>query len=255
MFHKYEEPVISGSADEKGSGAVFFAGCNLKCVFCQNYKISHEGKGKIVGVKRLAKIFKKLEKHGALNINLVTPTHYTEQIKQALNIYKPNIPIVWNSGGYETASTIESLRGYVDVFLVDMKYADNELATRYSKAPNYVENCKAAIKKMKELQPQNIIENGHMKRGLIIRHLILPTHTDDSKKCLDFIANEIGKKTMVSIMSQYEPVYKASEYLEVNRKITPLEYKRVESYALKLGLTNAYTQELSSADSKYTPKF
>ena len=255
MFHHYEEPLISGDEKAKGSGAIFFTGCNLKCVFCQNYPISHENKGKSISVKKLAKIFKKLERKGALNINLVTPSHFTNQIIEALKIYKPQIPIVWNSNGYESKKTIEKLKEYVDVYLVDLKYMDNELSSKYSKASNYVENAKLAIKQMKLNQPMDKIENGLMKKGLIIRHLILPTHTNDSIKCLNFIHDEIGEDSIVSIMSQYEPRYNAKNHAEINRKITPLEYKRVVNHALKLNMTNCFTQDLSSADSKYTPKF
>lgn len=255
MFHHYEEPLISGNEKAKGSGAIFFTGCNLKCCFCQNFPISHENIGKDISIKKLAKIFKKLEKKGALNINLVTPSHFSMQIIEALKLYKPKIPIVWNSNGYENVETIKKLKDYVDVYLVDLKYMNNELSTKYSKATNYVENAKSSIKQMKQNQPEDIIENELMKKGLIIRHLILPTHTDDSIKCLDFIHDEIGENTIVSLMSQYEPRYNAHEYEEINRKITPLEYKRVVSYALKLNMTNCFTQDLSSADSKYTPKF
>lgn len=255
MLHKFEEPLISGTCNDKGSGAIFFSGCNLKCVFCQNYPISHNNKGKFISVKKLAKIFKKLERKGALNINLVTPTHFTNQIVDALNIYRPNIPIVWNSSGYESSGTIEKLKGFVDIFLVDLKYNDNSLALKYSKANNYVENAHKSILKMHELQPTNIIENGLMKKGIIIRHMVLPSHTSDSISCLNWINENLGNESIVSIMSQYEPRYNAAVYPEINRKITPLEYKRVTSHALKLNMTNCFTQDLSSADSKYTPKF
>lgn len=255
MLHHFEEPCISGNEKGSGSGAIFFAGCNLRCVFCQNYQISHLGKGKDISIKALANIFKKLEKQGAYNINLVTPTHFTNQIIEALKIYKPNISVVWNSGGYETVETIKRLEGLVDVYLVDLKYSSNELALKYSKAKDYVENNQEVIKEMIRQQSKNVFENGLLKNGVIIRHLILPTHTDDSLKCLDFVYKNFGKDCIVSLMSQYEPQYKANEYPEINRKITPLEYKRVVNHALKLGMMNCYTQELSSADSKYTPKF
>lgn len=255
MFHHYEEPIISGDENSKGSGAIFFAGCNLKCVFCQNYPISHKNKGKNISVKSLAKIFKKLEKSGANNINLVTPSHFTMQIIEALKVYKPQIPVVWNSSGYEKKETIELLKNHIDIYLVDLKYMDNELAKRYSGANNYVENATKAIMQMKKNQPKDVVENGLMKKGIIIRHLILPTHTIDSKKCLDFVSKNLGKDSIVSLMSQYEPRYDAVKYPEINRRITPLEYKRVVNYALGLGMMNCYTQELSSANSKYTPKF
>ena len=255
MFHHYEEPLISGEENSKGCGAIFFTGCNLRCAFCQNYPISHKNKGKNISIKKLANIFKKLEKSGALNINLVTPSHFTKQIIEALKVYKPQIPIVWNSNGYETAETIKQLKEYVDIYLVDLKYMDNNLSTKYSKAPNYVENATNSIKQMKLNQPKDVIKNNLMKKGLIIRHLILPTHTKDSINCFNFIHNEIGSDSIVSIMSQYEPRYKANEHAEINRKITPLEYKRVINHALNLNMTNCFTQDLSSADSKYTPKF
>lgn len=255
MLHHYEEPIISGTETDKGSGAIFFSGCNLRCVFCQNYKISAENKGEEISVEGLAEKFKELESLGALNINLVSPTHFCEQIIESLKIYKPKIPVVWNSNGYETEEMVEKLRDFVDIFLVDLKYAENDLAVKYSTAPNYFENAKRAIKKMRQIAPNDRIENGLMKAGIIVRHLVLPSHTNNSLKCLDFIANELGNKTIVSIMSQFEPMYRASEYPEINRHLTPLEYKRVVNHALKLGLTNAYTQELTSANKMYTPKF
>lgn len=255
MFHHYEEPLISGAENSKGSGAIFFTGCNLKCAFCQNHPISHGNKGKHISIHKLAKIIKKFEKQGALNINLVTPSHFSQQIIEALKIYKPKIPIVWNSNGYESKETISQLKNVVDVYLVDLKYMNNHLSTKYSKANNYVENATLAIKQMKINQPKDVIEEGLIKKGLIIRHLVLPTHTDDSLRCLSFIHDEIGKDSIVSIMSQYEPRYDAINFPEINRKITPLEYKRVVNHALKLNMTNCFTQELSSADSKYTPKF
>ena len=252
MLHRYEEPIISGT---RGSGAIFFSGCNLRCVFCQNYPISQGGKGKECTVDELINIFKYFEKIGAHNINLVSPTQFAYQIATALKTYKPKIPIVWNSNGYESSEMVEMLSGLVDIYLVDLKYSDNALALKYSRAKDYVENSYIAIMKMKEQQPVDIIENGLMKKGMIIRHLILPTHTSDSIKCLDFIAKNLGKDSIVSIMSQYEPRYDAKNYPEINRKIRPIEYKRVVNHALNLGLHNAYIQDLSSADSKYTPKF
>ena len=255
MLHHYEEPLISGGELDKGSGAIFFTGCNLKCVFCQNEPISHLGKGKKISVKKLIRIIKKLEKRGALNINLVTPTHFTMQIIETLKKYKPKVPVVWNSSGYEKPEIINMLKNYVDIYLVDLKYMDNNLAFRYSKAKDYVENSTQSIVQMRKNQPVDIIENGLMKKGIIVRHLVLPNNTSDSIKCLDFIANNIGKNTIVSIMSQYEPRYNALDYEEINRKITPLEYKRVVNHALKLNMLNCFTQDLSSANSDYTPKF
>lgn len=251
MLHHFEEPVISARA---GSGAVFFTGCNLSCVFCQNHKISQQKRGRSIGIKGLVKIFKKLVKKGAANINLVTPTHFSLQIIDALKIYKPPIPVVWNSSGYESVETIKMMEGLVDVFLVDYKYADNRLAKKYSAAPNYAETAQAAIREMKRQQPKDIVVDGVLTKGVIIRHLVLPTHTDDSINCLKFVAS-LDNKSIVSIMSQYNPVHNAHLYPEINRTLTPLEYKRVVSYALKLGMTNCYTQDLSSANTCDTPRF
>ena len=252
MLHQFEETIISVG---KGSGAIFFSGCNLRCEFCQNFPISHKIKGKKVGAKGFVKIFKKLEQMGAENINLVTPSHYTSQIVDALKIYKPKIPVVWNSNGYETIDMIESLRGLVDVFLVDLKYSNNELAIKYSKAPNYVKISRKAILKMRELAPKDIIENGKMLSGLIVRLLVLPSHTFDSIGSLKFVLDKLGAETIVSIMSQYEPRYNVYLYPEINRKLSPVEYKRVVSFARNNNMTNCFTQDLTSANSIYTPKF
>ncbi len=257
MFHHFEEPIISGTKEHgsKGSGAIFFSGCSLRCVYCQNHVISQGGKGRAVSIKKLVKIFKYFERKKANNINLVTPTHFTNEILSALKIYRPKIPVVWNTGGYELPSTIRQLKGYVDIFLTDLKYMDDDLAFRYSGAKNYVENATAALAEMKKIQPKDVVENGLMKRGLIVRHLVLPTHTADSKACLDHISQHLGSDTIVSIMSQYTPCHKAKDYPEIARPLTPLEYKRVVAYAEKLGLKNAYTQSLDSASLAYTPKF
>lgn len=255
MVHNYEEPVISGGEDGRGSGAIFFTGCSLKCVYCQNDPISHGGKGEEYTREELIEEMKKLEDKGVLNINFVTPTHFADKIIDALKMYRPNIPIVWNSSGYETEEMVEKLRDYVDIYLVDLKYMDNALALRYSGAPNYVECAIRAILKMRENQPIDIIENGVMKKGVIVRHLVLPSHTTDSIRCIDFVADHLGTDTIMSIMSQYEPRYNAVKYPEINRKLTPLEYKRVVSHAEKRGMDNSYIQDLTSADSKYTPKF
>lgn len=255
MLHHYEEPVISGGESDVGSGAIFFTGCNLRCVYCQNTPISHSDLGKEYTVDEFVQEMKDLESQGAWNINLVTPTHFVDLIIQALDKYKPTIPIVWNSSGYESVEIVEKLKDYVDIYLVDLKYMNNELATKYSKAPNYVESATKSILQMRKNQPRDIIENGRMKKGVIIRHLILPSHTVDSIRCIDFIADNLGVDTIVSIMSQYEPRYDAVEFSEINRKITPLEYKRVVNHALNRQMNNCYTQDLSSADSKYTPDF
>ena len=252
MLHKWEEPVIS---DGNGSGAIFFSNCSLKCVFCQNYQISHNGIGEEITALQLANIFKDLEKQGANNINLVSPTHYTKQIIQALNIYKPKIPIVWNTSGYEKVETIKMLKDYVDIYLTDLKYVDENISLKYSGAKDYFKYCSSAIMQMRENQPQDIIENGIMKKGMIVRHLVLPSNIKDSKKVLDFINKNLSNNTMISLMSQYIPYYKANNFKEINRTLKPLEYKIVVNYANKLGFSNGFVQDLTSADSKYTPKF
>ncbi len=256
MLHHFEEPIISGEpCDERGSGTIFFGCCNMKCVYCQNWEISHEGKGEEVSVLCLAYLMEYLEKQGAYNINLVTPTHYADKIIEALKIYKPNIPVVWNTSGYEKPEVIESLRGYVDIFLTDLKYASSELSSKLSKAPDYFEYATKSILKMREVVGEDVIESGLMKKGIIIRHLVLPNASKDSCKILEWILRNLGNSTIVSIMNQYLPFYKAKEMSEMNRKVTPLEYKRVVSKAISLGFDNAYIQDADSADDGYVPPF
>ena len=250
-LHKWEEPVITG---KNGSGTVFFSGCNLKCIYCQNYKISHENYGKYITYEKLAEIFKKLESEGASNINLVSPSHYVEAIKKALDIYRPNIPIVYNSSGYDSVETIEELKDYIDIFLVDFKYFDSELSNKLSKAPDYPEVAKSAILKMRQLIPEEIYDGDVLKKGVLIRHLVLPNHTDDSIKILEWIKDNI-KNPFISLMSQYTPMYKACDYPDIAQKLKPIEYKIVEQAMLDLGLKEGYVQELSSASDCYTPVF
>lgn len=252
MLHKWEEPIISGT---NGSGAIFFSNCSLKCIYCQNYEISSLGNGKNTSVNQLVEIIKQLEKSGAHNINFVSPTHYTDHIIQALDIYKPNIPIVWNTSGYETIETIKKLKNYVDIYLADFKYFDSELSQKYSQCRDYFDFTSKAIKQMKINQPKDIIENGLMKKGVIIRHLILPNHIEDSKKIFDYIKSNYGNDCYISVMGQYVPYYKALQDKDICRKLKPLEYKIVESYVKKLGFTNGFLQDLDSANICYTPKF
>ncbi len=247
--HMWEEPPISGS---KGSGAVFFSGCTLRCVFCQNYEISAENRGTVITPEKLADEFKRLEKTDVHNINLVSPTPYVNLIKNALEIYKPSVPVVYNSSGYERKSTIESLKGYIDIYLPDFKYSSNELALNYSKAPDYTRIATDAINAMIQQTGENEYnENGIMKKGVIIRHLVLPNHTKNSIGVLDII-NDKFKNTPVSLMGQYVPVYKAEEYSKLSRKITKREYNKVKNYMVELGL-NGFSQELSSADEAFIP--
>lgn len=250
MLHKWEEPIISGT---NGSGAIFFSHCNMKCIFCQNYKISHEGRGKPISINELVDIFKSLEAQGAHNINLVTPTHYTDEIIAALKIYKPSIPVVWNSSGYEDEKTIARLAPYVDIYLADLKYFSTSLSQKYSAAPNYFECAAKAILQMRKNQPKDTIENGLMKKGLIIRHMILPTHQKDSISLLDWVNQNLGDETFVSLMNQYTPYYRACS--PVDRRLTPLEYKVVVAHARKLGFKNGFVQDSSSASQEFIPDF
>lgn len=255
MLHHYEEPIISGdNLCDKGSGAIFFAGCNLRCEYCQNYQLSHGAVGQDITIFELAKIFKGLEEMGAYNINLVTPTHFTLQIIEALKIYKPKIPIVWNTSGYENPETIELLRGLVDVFLTDFKYMEKD-AGKLSNAENYSYYATHSIPVMRDIVGADLIENGLMKKGLIVRHLVLPNFTNDSKEVLDWIQQNLGTDTIVSIMNQYVPMYNACKNPLINRKLKPIEYKRVVNYALSLGLENAYIQDSDSASASFTPSF
>lgn len=252
MLHHWEEPPISGT---NGSGAIFFSHCNLKCIFCQNYEISSNGAGKEISVETLISIFKQLEKVHAHNINLVSPTHYSKQIIEALKIYKPSIPVVWNSNGYESAETIKALKGLVDIYLCDFKYFDNNLATEFSNAPNYFEVCSTAIQEMFNQQPKNIFKDGLLKNGIIIRHLVLPNYSQDSIKILDHLKEKFGSNITISLMSQYIPYHKAKNHKNLGRKVKPIEYKRVLNHFEKLNFKNGFCQELSSADDCFIPEF
>ena len=252
MLHQFEEPIISGT---NGSGAIFFANCTLKCIYCQNSEISSDGNGKEITVHTLADLFKQLESAGAHNINLVTPTHYTKQIIEALKIYKPKIPIVWNTSGYEKPETIKQLKGFIDIFLTDFKYFSSELSGKLSMATDYFENCSKATLEMRKIIPTDIVENGLMKQGIIIRHLVLPNQTTDSLKIINWVNDNLGNKTYFSLMSQYVPMAKAKHIPEINRKITPLEYKILENKLKSLDFKNAFLQDHSSAETCYTPDF
>lgn len=252
MKHFWEEPIISG---KMGSGAIFFSHCNLKCLYCQNYQISANGQGKEVTINELIDIIKELENSGVHNINLVTPTHYTNQITEALRLYKPSIPIVWNSNGYESVETIEKIKDLVDIYLVDMKYMDNYLAFDLSKAKDYPEICKQAILQMRKNQPKDIIEEGLMKKGVIIRHLVLPNEIENSFKVLDWINSALGTNTLISIMGQYTPCHIAKNLPKYSRPLKPIEYKRVFAHLQKLGFDNGFVQELSSASDNFIPDF
>ena len=248
-LHFWEEPIISG---KNGSGTVFFSGCSLGCVYCQNYDISHENFGKTISYERLAEIFSELEQKGAHNINLVNPTHYALAIKKALDIYKPNIPIVYNSGGYDKAETLKALEGYVDIFLMDLKYLSEEKAELYSRAKDYPTIAKTAIKEAVRQQSECVLENGIMQKGVIIRHLILPQATKEAIAVFDWVRQNTPN-AYFSIMSQYTPYFKAKEMPVINRKITTREYEKVLDYIAQFDFQNVFTQEKSSAKEEYIP--
>lgn len=254
--HSHEEPCISGT---NGSGTVFFSNCNLSCVYCQNYEISQEGKGKVISIEHLAEIFIKQQNKGVNNINLVTPTMYVPQIIEAIKIAKKDglhIPIVYNSNGYESVETIKMLDGFIDVYLPDLKYYSNELAKKYSKIENYFPIATSAIKEMiKQVGNPVFDENGIIKRGVIIRHLILPNHIQNTKNILKYIKENLGDEAYVSIMAQYFPTYKAKEDDLINRKISKKEYKEVEKYLYMLDLENGYMQDLGEHEEEYVPNF
>lgn len=247
--HMWEEPCISG---ERGSGTVFFSGCTLRCVFCQNYEISAKNAGKTITARELSEEFKRLEELGVHNINLVSPTPYIYAILEAFGIYKPSIPVVYNTSGYEKAETLRLLDGAVDVYLPDLKYSTAELSKMYSAADNYVESAICAIEEMlRQTGEPEFDDEGMLKRGTVIRHLVLPNHTKNSIAVLDIIKERFSS-AMVSLMGQYVPLGNASEYEKLNRKITRREYEKVKKHLFALDL-DGFVQELSSADEKYVP--
>lgn len=252
-LHFWEEPCISG---EKGSGTVFFSGCPLKCVYCQNSDISSGGFGKEISVERLAEIFRELEEKGAHNINLVTPTHYSEQILKAFQIYRPNIPVVYNCSGYESVETLKKFENIVDIYLTDIKYFDSDVSGKYSKASDYFEVTSQAVKEMIKQQPENVFdENGIMKKGVIIRHLVLPLNLTQTRKIFQWIKNELGTDVIISLMSQYIPLGKACEHKEINRKLTTREYEKALDLFDEMGFENGFMQELSSSKKDFIPPF
>ncbi|MCI6007666.1 MAG: radical SAM protein [Ruminococcus sp.] len=250
--HMWEEPCISGTC---GSGTVFFSGCVLKCVFCQNYKISTQNFGKELTPQQLADCYKRLEQQGVHNINLVNPTHFLNAVIESLNIYKPAVPVVYNCGGYESVESLKKLEGYIDIYLPDFKYADNTLAEKYSKVKNYHETAVAAIAEMLRQQPRNTYDNnGIMEKGVIVRHLILPSNTKNSIAALNSLHNHFGSRLTVSLMAQYIPCGIAEQYPEINRKITRREYQKVFNCLTDLDF-DGFAQELNSAKSTYIPDF
>lgn len=257
-LHYYEEPVISG---RRGSGTIFFSHCNLACVFCQNYDISQQDNGRVITTQRLAEIALELKAQGAHNINLVSPTPYTEQIIGALTPIKPTleIPVVWNSNGYELVSVLERLEPLVDVYLPDLKFFDPEVANRYCGAADYFKYASRAIAEMwrqkRRYEFRSVGDTLIIEQGVIIRHLVLPGQVEDSKRVLRWIADNLGTEVYISLMAQYTPVHKAYRYPEIARRLQVQEYTAVREYFLELGFGNGWVQELSSASSDYTPEF
>ncbi len=255
-LHQWEEPCISY---KNGAGTVFFSGCSMHCVFCQNSVISNEYNGKIISTERLADIFLELQDKGADNIDLVTPTHFVPDIIAALDMikHKLNIPVVYNTGGYEREETIAMLDGYVDIYLPDIKYFSSEVSRRYSHAPNYFEYASKAVSAMvKQVGKLQYNSDGGLLKGTVIRHLVLPKQRHDSMKIMNWIAdNFTSDEVLVSIMNQYTPFdFIPDEYSELKRKVTKMEYNSVVDHAAELGL-NGFTQQKSSASDKYVPLF
>ncbi len=251
--HDWEEPCISGA---NGSGAIFFSGCSLGCVYCQNHEISTGGKGKVVTVNRLREIIRSLESSGVHNINLVTASHFAPLVVEALKP-RPTIPVVWNSSGYESVETLKLLEGSVQIYLPDLKYSDNRLAEKYSNAPDYFETATKAILEMyRQTGPYVLDDDGILKSGVIIRHLILPGALENSFGVLEWIAeNFLSGEVLVSLMSQYLPNTSASGFPELGRIIEKEEYDAVEQRLYELGIEDGYLQDLNSAEESYIPEF
>ncbi|WP_066896220.1 radical SAM protein [Clostridium nigeriense] len=255
-LHYWEEPCISGDI---GSGTVFFSYCTLKCVFCQNYNISQCSWGKEITIDRLSEIFIELQEKGALNINLVTPTHYVPQIIEAIKIAKIkglNLPIIYNSSGYEKVETIRLLKGYIDVYLPDMKYFETKYSIKYSRAKDYFSYASEAINEMvNQVGEVKFDDNGIIQRGVIIRHLMLPGLLFDSKKIIDYIYNTYGDKVYISIMNQYTPLEHVKEYPELNKPLNQKHYESLIDYALNLGVKNGFVQEEGTDKESFIPLF
>lgn len=252
-LHMWEEPIISGT---KGSGTVFFSGCNLHCVFCQNYDISHNGFGKEITIERLKEIYHELIAKGAHNINLVTPTHFTEAVLKSLDEPLP-VPVVYNTSGFETQDTLRRLKGKVQIYLPDLKYSDDIAAIKYSNAPSYFRTATEAIKEMyRQVGDYHISDDGIMTKGVIIRHLIMPGMLDNSKRVIDWVAGTFKPgQVMFSLMHQYVPCGRAADYPEINRKVTDAEYKELENYLMASTIEDGFVQEGDSACEDFIPCF
>lgn len=255
-LHMWEEPCISG---ERGSGAVFFSGCSLRCIYCQNYAIARAERGSEITVERLAEIFLELQEKDAANINLVTPTHYTLEIIQAIRIARENglvIPIVYNCSGYEKVETLKKLQGIVDIYLVDYKYEDIKLAKKYSNAENYPVVVKKALEEMvRQCKAAEFAEDGMMKKGVIVRHLLLPGELENAKKVVDYVYGRYKDSVYLSLMNQYTPLPQAAHIPELACKVTEEEYDELIEFALELGVENGFIQEGETAEESFIPAF
>ena len=254
-LHFWEEPCISG---EEGSGTVFFSGCNLRCVYCQNVEIAAGVRGKTISTERLAEIFLELQQKGANNINLVTPSHYYAQIKEALLLVKEklHIPVIANTSSYDSVDVLREMEGLIDIYLADYKYADSELAAKYSHAADYPQVAEKALKEMfHQVGEAEFDERGIMKKGMIVRHLLLPGCMEDSKKALKYLYETFGDLIFISIMNQYTPLSHVEKYPELNRKVTEEEYEEVVDFAIELGIENGFIQEGETAEESFIPAF
>lgn len=250
MTHFWEEPII---CDSNGSGAIFFSGCNLKCNYCQNYEISHEGKGEDFTPEMLAKVFEDFDASQANNINLVTPSHFVDEIIKAFEIYTPRKPVVYNSSGYDDIDALKRIDKYIDIYLVDLKYFDSELSLNLSKAKDYFTVASKAIDFMLKQKSEDKFDGEIMTSGVIIRHLVLPGNTSDSLKVLDYLKTIGVQNRYISLMGQYTPCYNATG--DLKRPLKKLEYTRVISYFNKLGFTKGFCQDLSSSSTDFIPDF
>ena len=255
-LHMWEEPCISGEA---GSGTVFFSGCSLRCVYCQNHEIAHAQSGLEITIERLADIFLELQEKGAANINLVTPTHYTPEIIIAIEQAKKkglHLPIIYNCSGYEKVDTLKLLDGIIDIYLTDFKYMDAEVAKKYSKAPDYPKIAKDALKEMvRQKGVWEFDEQGMMKKGVIVRHLLLPGYLKNAKDVVKYVYETYGDNVYLSLMNQYTPLAHMEKYPEMNRKVTEGEYEALIDYAIELGVENGFIQEGETAQESFIPTF
>lgn len=255
-LHMWEEPCISG---EEGSGTVFFSGCNMGCVFCQNGTIADGIVAKPLSIERLSEIFLELQGKGANNVNLVTPTHYMPQIKAALVLAKEQgltLPVLYNSSGYECVESLKELEGLVDIYLPDMKYVSPELSAKYSKTGDYFRCAKEALKEMvRQIPKPEFDDRGMMKKGVIVRHLVLPDCLTDSKRVLRYLHQNFGERIYISIMNQYTPMKEFADMPELNRTLTQEEYDEIIDYALELGIEQGFIQEGETAKESFVPLF